>query len=77
MLFERYCMDENEKRILDSWQMNAKLWTQAIRNQQIESTNIVLKFILIKNAICPIGIMDNPPITKNYSFIGSQIWCAL
>lgn len=34
-------MDENEKRIFDSWQMNAKLWTQAIREQQIESRAIL------------------------------------
>lgn len=48
MLFERCCMDENEKRILDSWQMNAKLWTQAIRNQQIESRAIATDAAIVK-----------------------------
>ncbi|MEH2213458.1 hypothetical protein [Nostoc sp.] len=41
-------MDENEKRILDSWQMNAKSWTQAIRNQQIESRAIATDAAIVK-----------------------------
>ncbi|MEH2330017.1 hypothetical protein [Nostoc sp.] len=41
-------MDENEKRILDSWQMNAKLWTQAIRNKQIESRAIATDAAIVK-----------------------------
>ncbi len=48
LLFERRCMDENEKRILDSWQMNALLWTQAIREQQIESRAIVTDAAIVK-----------------------------
>ncbi|MBD2531277.1 class I SAM-dependent methyltransferase [Nostoc flagelliforme FACHB-838] len=41
-------MDENEKRIFDSWQMNALLWTQAIREQQIESRAIATDAAIVK-----------------------------
>ncbi|MEH2434516.1 MAG: class I SAM-dependent methyltransferase [Nostoc sp.] len=41
-------MDENEKRILDSWQMNALLWTQAIRNKQIYSRAIATYAAIVK-----------------------------
>ncbi|MFN6483422.1 class I SAM-dependent methyltransferase [Nostoc sp. DedQUE03] len=48
VLFEQRCMDENEKRILDSWRMNALLWTQAIREQQIESRAIATDAAIVK-----------------------------
>lgn len=41
-------MEENEKRILDSWQMNALLWTQAIRNKQIYSRAIATDAAIVK-----------------------------
>lgn len=41
-------MDKNEKRILDSWQMNASLWAQAIRQQQIYSRAIATDAAILK-----------------------------
>ncbi|MBG1262563.1 class I SAM-dependent methyltransferase [Nostoc commune] len=41
-------MNKNEKRILDSWQMNALLWVQAIRQQQIYSRAIATDAAILK-----------------------------
>ncbi|WP_392476038.1 class I SAM-dependent methyltransferase [Nostoc sp. C110] len=41
-------MDKNEKQILDSWQMNALLWAQAIRQQQIYSRAIATDAAILK-----------------------------
>ena len=51
MLLAGHCMDENEKLILNSWEINAKLWTRAIRDKQIESRAIVTDAAIINAAL--------------------------
>lgn len=44
-------MNENERWLLDSWNINATSWTRAIRNQQIESRVLVTNSAIVEAVI--------------------------
>lgn len=44
-------MDENEQRLIDSWNNNATSWTRVIRNQQIESRVLVTNSAILETVI--------------------------
>jgi SAM-dependent methyltransferase len=44
-------MDENEQRLLDSWNNNASSWTRVIRHQQIESRVLVTNSAILETVI--------------------------
>lgn len=44
-------MDENEERLIDSWNNNAKSWTRVIRNKQIESRVLVTDSAILETVI--------------------------
>ncbi|MGQ4647244.1 methyltransferase domain-containing protein [Lyngbya aestuarii] len=44
-------MDNNEQRLLDSWNNNAKSWTRVIRNQQIESRVLATDLAILETVI--------------------------
>jgi 2-polyprenyl-3-methyl-5-hydroxy-6-metoxy-1,4-benzoquinol methylase len=44
-------MDENEQRLIDSWNNNASSWTRVIRNQQIESRVLVTNSAILETVI--------------------------
>ena len=44
-------MDENEQRLVDSWNNNASSWTRVIRNQQIESRVLVTNSAILETVI--------------------------
>jgi 2-polyprenyl-3-methyl-5-hydroxy-6-metoxy-1,4-benzoquinol methylase len=44
-------MDENEERLIDSWNNNAKSWTRVIRSKQIESRVLVTDSAILETVI--------------------------
>jgi len=44
-------MDENEQRLINSWNNNASPWTRVIRNQQIESRVLVTNSAILETVI--------------------------
>ncbi|MEW6490943.1 MAG: hypothetical protein AB1589_00095 [Cyanobacteriota bacterium] len=44
-------MDENEQRLINSWNNNASSWTRVIRNQQIESRVLVTNSAILETVI--------------------------
>ncbi len=44
-------MNENEQRLIDSWNNNAPSWTRVIRNQQIEGRVLVTNSAILETVI--------------------------